>query len=166
LSEWPGGRKLINNKEKKMRRIFTSVLIGGAVLATAVVAQDSYMVMPKSSQKFKAGPGNLYSQQLLLNHKNSQANITIRDKNGQAEVHAAWEDHIFILDGEASLVLGGTVEKPTTTGPGETRGESIKGGKTFTLHPEDYIYVPINTPHQMIVAAGKTIRYAVVKTHP
>jgi mannose-6-phosphate isomerase-like protein (cupin superfamily) len=151
-----------------MRRIFATVLIGGAVVAAAVMAEaaDSYMVIPKISQKFKAGPGGLYSQQLLLNHKNSQANITVRDRSGQAEVHAAWEDHIFILDGEASLILGGTVEKASTTGPGETRGESIKGGKTFTLHPEDYIYVPINTPHQMIVAAGKTIRYAVVKTHP
>ena len=150
-----------------MRRIFASILIGGTVLATAVMAQsDSYIVMPKSSQKFKPGPGGLYSQQLLLNHKNSQANITIRDKNGQAEVHAAWEDHIFVLDGEANLTLGGTVEKPNTTGPGETRGESIKGGKTIALHPQDYIYVPVNTPHQMMVAAGKSIRYAVVKTHP
>ncbi len=149
-----------------MRRILASILIGGAIIATAAMAADDYVVVPKSSQKFKPGPGNLYSQQLLLNHKNSQANITIRDKNGQAEVHAGWEDHIFILDGEANLVLGGTVEKPMTTGPGETRGESIKGGKTFTLHAEDYIYVPINTPHQMLVAAGKTVRYAVVKTHP
>jgi len=150
-----------------MRRIFASILIGGTVLATAAMAQsDSYIVMPKSSQKFKPGPGGLYSQQLLLNHKNSQANITIRDKNGQAEVHATWEDHIFVLDGEANLTLGGTVEKPNTTGPGETRGESIKGGKTIVLHPQDYIYVPVNTPHQMMVAAGKSIRYAVVKTHP
>jgi uncharacterized RmlC-like cupin family protein len=149
-----------------MRRIFASVLIGSAVLVTPAIGADSYMVMPKSSQKFTPNPNGLYSQQLLLNHKNSQANITIRDKNGQAEVHAAWEDHIFILDGEVNLVLGGTVEKPTTTGPGETRGESIKGGKTFTLHAQDYVYVPINTPHQMLVAAGKTVRYAVVKTHP
>lgn len=150
-----------------MRRIFASILIGSAVLATAAMAQsNSYMVMPKSSQKFTPGGGGLLSQQLLLNHKNSQANITIRDKNGQAEQHADWEDHIFILGGEANLVLGGTVEKGKTTAPGETRGESIKGGKTIALHPEDYIYVPVNTPHQMMVAPGKTIRYAVVKTHP
>lgn len=151
-----------------MRKILASLLIGGAVLAAAAVAQaaDSYMVMPKASQKFKPGPGNYYSQQPLLNHKNSQSNITIRDRNGQAEQHADWEDHIFVLDGEANLVLGGTIEKPNTTGPGETRGESIKGGKTFTLHPQDYIYVPVNTPHQMMVAPGKTVRYAVVKSHP
>ena len=149
-----------------MRRIFVSALIATTALATAAMAQDSYIVMPKASQQFKAGPGNLYRQQLLLNHKNSQASSTIREKDGQAEVHAGWEDHMFILAGEGRLVLGGTVEKPSTTAPGETRGESIKGGKTIVLHPEDYIFIPVNTPHQMLVAPGKSVRYAVVKTHP
>jgi uncharacterized RmlC-like cupin family protein len=149
-----------------MRGIFTAVLIGTTVLATAAVAADSYMVVPKSEQKFKAGAGNYYSQDLLLNHKNAQSNITTRDKNGQVEQHADWEDHIFVLDGEASMVLGGTIENGKTTGPGETRGDAVKGGKSFVLHPGDYIYIPVNTPHQMMVAAGKTIKYAVVKTHP
>ena len=149
-----------------MRRIFTSLLIGSTILTSAAVAADSYMVIPKSSQQFKPGPGNLYTQQLLLNHKNAQANITVREKNGQAEVHADWEDHIFILDGEANLILGGTAENPKTTGPGEIRGDSIKGGKSFAMHPGDYIYIPVNTPHQMMPAAGKSIKYAVVKTHP
>jgi hypothetical protein len=73
---------------------------------------------------------------------------------------------MFILAGEASLTLGGTVVNGKTTAPGETRGDSIKGGKTIVLHPEDYIFIPVNTPHRMLVAPGKSIRYAVVKTHP
>ena len=149
-----------------MRAIFTAALIGCTVLATAAMAQETYMVVPKAEQKFKPGPHALYSQVLLLNHKNAQANITTRDKNGQAELHAAWEDHIFILDGEVNLVLGGTVDQPSSTGPGETRGPGIKGGKTFTVHTGDYFYVPVNTPHQMLVTAGKAVKYAVVKTHP
>ena len=149
-----------------MRKIFTAVLIGGAVLATAAMAEDGYMVMPKASQKFKDGPGGLYSQVLLLDHKNAQANITTRNKNGQVEQHAAWEDHIFVLDGEATFVLGGTIENGKSTGPGETRADSSKGGKSFSVHAGDYVYIPINTPHQMQIAAGKSIRYAVVKTHP
>ena len=149
-----------------MRKIFTAALIASTVLATSAMAADSYMVVPKAEQKFKAGPGNLYSQDLLLNHKNAQANITTREKSGQAEVHADWEDHIFILDGECTMVLGGTAENGKSTGPGETRGDSIKGGKSFPLHAGDYVYIPVNTPHQMILAAGKSIKYAVVKNHP
>jgi len=34
------------------------------------------------------------------------------------------------------------------------------------VHAGDYIYVPVNTPHQMILAAGKSVKYAVVKNHP
>jgi|SRR5579883_775049 len=149
-----------------MRGIFTAVLVASAVIATAAMADDGYLVVPKASQQFKPGAGGYYRQDLLLNHKNAQSNITIRDKNGQAEQHADWEDHIFILEGEADLILGGSIEKPNTTGPGETRGASVKGGKSFVLHPGDYIYVPVNTPHQMLVTTGKTIKYAVVKTHP
>jgi quercetin dioxygenase-like cupin family protein len=149
-----------------MRKIFTAILIGGTVLASAAMAQDGYMVMPKASQKMKDGPGGLYSQVLLLDHKNAQANITTRNKSGQVEQHAAWEDHIFVLDGEATFVLGGTIDNGKTTGPGETRGDASKGGKSFSVHAGDYVYIPINTPHQMQIAAGKSIRYAVVKTHP
>jgi quercetin dioxygenase-like cupin family protein len=149
-----------------MRKIFTAILIGGTVLASAAMAQDGYMVMPKASQKMKDGPAGLYSQVLLLDHKNAQANITTRNKSGQVEQHAAWEDHIFVLDGEATFVLGGTIDNGKTTGPGETRGDASKGGKSFSVHAGDYVYIPINTPHQMQIAAGKSIRYAVVKTHP
>ena len=149
-----------------MRKIFTAILIGGTVLASAAMAQDGYMVMPKASQKMKDGPGGLYSQVPLLDHKNAQANITTRNKSGQVEQHAAWEDHIFVLDGEATFVLGGTIDNGKTTGPGETRGDASKGGKSFSVHAGDYVYIPINTPHQMQIAAGKSIRYAVVKTHP
>jgi mannose-6-phosphate isomerase-like protein (cupin superfamily) len=148
-----------------MRAIFTAALMASTLLATAAMADD-YMVVPKVDQKFKAGPGNLYSQDLLLNHKNAQANITMREKSGQVEVHAGWEDHMFILEGECTMVLGGTTVNGKSTGPGETRGESIKGGKSFPLHAGDYVYIPVNTPHQMILAAGKSIKYAVVKNHP
>ncbi|HWU56637.1 MAG TPA: hypothetical protein VN175_14100 [Rhizomicrobium sp.] len=149
-----------------MRRIFASVLIGSAVIATAALAADDYVVMPKSSRVFTPGAGGFARAQSLLNHKNTQASSTIREKNGQAEVHANWEDHLFIFAGEGSLVLGGTVENGKTTAPGETRGDGIKGGKTIVLHPEDYIFIPVNTPHQMLVAPGKSLRYAAVKTHP
>ena len=149
-----------------MRRILAVALITTFAMAAAAMAADDYVVMPKSSRVFSPGAGGFARQQSLLNHKNSQASSTIRDKNGQAEVHAAWEDHMFIFAGEASLVLGGTVENGKTTGPGDTRGDSIKGGKTIVLHPEDYIFIPVNMPHQMLVAPGKSLRYAVVKTHP
>lgn len=147
-----------------MRVILTSALI--VMMAAPAFAEGTFQVTPKAEQKFSPGLNNMYESTSLLNHKNSQANITVRSKTGQGEEHAAWEDHMYVLDGEADLVLGGTIENPKTISPGETRGDGVKGGKRFSLHPGDYVFVPTNTPHQMIVAPGKSIRYGVVKTHP
>ena len=40
-----------------MRKIFASVLIGSAIFATAAMAADDYVVMPKSSRHFTPGAG-------------------------------------------------------------------------------------------------------------
>ena len=149
----------------KMRKMLIAVLMSAGMMVPAL-AEGTYQVTPKSEQKFSPGLNNLYDSSPLLNHKNSQANVTVRSKTGQGEEHAGWEDHMYVLDGEADLVLGGTIENPKTISSGEIRGDGVKGGKRFSLHPGDYVFVPTNTPHQMIVAPGKSIRYGVVKTHP
>lgn len=150
-----------------MKKLLIVAAIGmGSITVALAQPSGTYQVTPKAEQKFTPGLGGLYESTPLLNHKNSQANITVRSKTGQGEEHAAWEDHMYVLDGEADLVLGGTIENPKTVSAGETRGDGVKGGKRFSLHPGDYVFVPTNTPHQMIVALGKSIRYGVVKTHP
>ena len=150
-----------------MRTILISVLIGAAMMAPAMAAPTSeYQLTPRSEQKLTREPGGLYSTSPLAQHDNATASITMRDKSGQAEVHHDWEDHMFIQEGEARLTLGGTVRDPHETAKGEIRGSGITGGRTVTVHPGDYIFVPVNTPHRMELAPGKSIRYAVVKTHP
>lgn len=152
-----------------MRKFLIAAVIGACTIPVAVAQPSggpSYQFTPKSEQKFTPGPGGLYQTSPLAQHKNATALITMRDRSGEAEVHADWEDHIFIQDGEANLTLGGSLDKPHTTGKGEIRGAAITGGKTVTVHAGDYIFVPVNTPHRMILAPGKSIRYAVVKTRP
>ena len=150
-----------------MRKFLITVLASGCVMAPAIAASAAeYQFTPKSEQKLTREPGGRYSTSQLANHNNATASITVRDKSGQAEVHRDWEDHMFIQEGEAKLTLGGTVQNPHDTARGEIRGSGITGGKTVTVHPGDYVFVPVNTPHQMVLAPGKSIRYAVVKTHP
>jgi mannose-6-phosphate isomerase-like protein (cupin superfamily) len=100
---------------------------------------------------------------MLAEPKSGIAMITTRDKSGLAELHAEWIDHIFVQEGGATMVLGGKIEQPREAGPGETRGSGVSGGKSFAMHPGDYVYVPANTVHRMVLAPGQTIRYAVVK---
>ena len=110
-------------------------------------------------------PGAFYSQILLSKHDGYQIINTIRDKDGQAEVHADWNDNIFVQEGEANFVTGGTQVDAKDTAPGEKRGTAIKGGATATMRAGDYFFVPAGTPHQMLVPAGGRIKFIAFKTH-
>ena len=110
-------------------------------------------------------PGAFYSQILLSKHDNYQIINTIRDKDGQAEIHADWNDNLFVQEGEATFVTGGSAVDAKTTAPGELRGAAIKGGKATTMRAGDYFLVPAGTAHQMKVAPGQRIRFIAFKTH-
>ena len=110
-------------------------------------------------------PGAFYSQILLSKHDNYQIINTIRDKDGQAEVHADWNDNLFVQEGEASFVTGGAAVDAKMTAPGEQRGTAIKGGATMKMRPGDYFFVPAGTAHQMLVAPGQRIKFIAFKTH-
>lgn len=70
-----------------------------------------------------------------------------RDGAGKAEVHFQDADIIYVEEGTATVVTGGTVVEPTTLAPGEIRGKEIAGGETRTLHKGDVLIVPSGTPH-------------------
>ncbi len=89
--------------------------------------------------------------------------VAHREGNGEAEVHETQNDVMVIESGEATLVVGGTVEHPRNTAPHEIRGPSIQGGEKVHIGPGDVLHIPIRVPHQMLVDAGKQITYFVVK---
>ena len=146
-----------------------SVAIGAiAFLASAAHAQppDEYKFIPSSRQKLVPDKSGFYAQAMLSRQKSGLAMITSRDKSGEAEAHAEWADHIFVQEGAATMILGGTINQPRAVGPGETRGSGVSGGKSFAMHPGDYVYVPVNVAHRMVLSPGQSIRYAVVKVRP
>jgi quercetin dioxygenase-like cupin family protein len=61
------------------------------------------------------------------------------------------------------LVTGGTISNPATTAPGEIRGASVQDGTRRKLQEGDVVHVSANTPHQMLLDAGSSITYFVVK---
>lgn len=110
-------------------------------------------------------PGDFYAQAVLSKGDRHQVINTIRDSSGQAEVHADWNDHIFVQEGSASFATGGTAVGAVDTAPGERRGTSIKGGTVADMKPGDYFFVPAGTPHQMLLAKGQKIKFIAFKTH-
>src|SRR5438093_9849687 len=76
-----------------------------------------------------------------------------RNKTGAAaELHDASDDVYYVLEGGATLVLGGKLAAPKELEPGEWRSPRIIDGKTFEITKGDLVIVPRGTPHQRATA--------------
>ena len=85
-----------------------------------------------------------------------------RDAPGQVEVHDKETDVIYMIDGEATIVTGGTMVGGKNTAPGQWRGTEIQGGETQHLTKGDVIVVPAGIPH-WFKEVPKSVNYFVVK---
>jgi len=103
------------------------------------------------------------ASETLANYGTHLTMLAHRDGDGEVEVHDKMADVFYVISGEASLIVGGTVVGGHTTAPGETRGTSITGGAKKALSAGDAVHIPAKVPHQMLVASGKKVTYFVVK---
>jgi mannose-6-phosphate isomerase-like protein (cupin superfamily) len=85
-----------------------------------------------------------------------------REKAGQVEVHAKDTDFIYITDGSATFVAGGTIVGGKATRPGQLMGSDIQGGQIYHLSKGDVIVVPAGIPH-WFKEVPKSIDYYVVQ---
>jgi mannose-6-phosphate isomerase-like protein (cupin superfamily) len=81
---------------------------------------------------------------------------------GRVEYHEH-TNHIFIIaEGEATLVVGGTMVKPEQTAAGQKRSDTVEGGQTYHLSKGDVITIPAKTPHWFKEVSTPTIAYYAV----
>ncbi len=86
-----------------------------------------------------------------------------REGDGEAEYHELQADVFVVQSGEATLVVGGKIDKGRTSAPNEIRGPSIVGGTEKKLAAGDVVTIPAKTPHQLKMPPGKEFTYFVVK---
>ncbi len=84
-----------------------------------------------------------------------------REKPGVAEIHSQDADIVYVLDGTATLVTGGTAVDVKTIEPGELRGASIQGGDERQLKKGDVIIVPAGVPHWFKEVTNPFLYYVV-----
>jgi quercetin dioxygenase-like cupin family protein len=92
---------------------------------------------------------------------NYMVHTSRREVAGQAEVHVRDTDIIYVLDGTATFVTGGTVVDATTTAPDEIRGPAIRDGDTRHIAKGDVVIVPSGTPHWFKDVPGPLAYYVV-----
>jgi len=144
-------------EEKKMKLLLT--LTGLFTAAFLLVAADAPGVVFVSHDKVatalaKSGP-IVTAPDLLISG-------SFRDKAGEVEVHDVQTDTIYVIDGTATFVTGGTIVGDKVRTPGQHFGTDIKGGQTHHLTKGDVIVVPAGVPH-WFKEVPKTVSYYVVK---
>ena len=92
---------------------------------------------------------------------NYMVHTSRRTEPGKAEVHTNDTDIIYVLEGSATFVTGGTVVDGMNTADDEIRGARIDGGETRVLSPGDVIIVPNNTPHWFKEVKGPVLYYTI-----
>jgi len=80
---------------------------------------------------------------------------------GLAEIHTRDTDIIYVLQGSATLVTGGSAIDAKSTGPEELRGSAIEGGETREITVGDVVVVPNGTPHWFKKVNGPLLYYVV-----
>ena len=98
----------------------------------------------------------------LLEIANYKVHASHREAPGVVEIHTRDTDIIYMLEGSATLVTGGTVVDGKNIEAEEIRGKTIKGGETRQITKGDVIVVPNGVPHWFTEVSGP-INYYVVK---
>jgi glc operon protein GlcG len=93
--------------------------------------------------------------------RNYMVHASRRDSAGLAEVHAKDTDIIYVLDGTATVVTGGSVVDGKATATDEVRGTSIEHGERRQLAKGDVMIVPNGTPHWFQDVRGPFTYYVV-----
>lgn len=78
------------------------------------------------------------------------------------EVHDGSDDIYYVLSGEATLMLGGSLIDPNEISPGEWRAKTATGGTIYKIRKGDVVFVPRGTPHQR-TATGKGFSMILIK---
>lgn len=150
-----------------------SMLFAAATLAALVlpaIAQDQnpkpgavMYVTPADVTRLTAKVVDGVSTHFMVKKDTYGQELVYRTASGVPEVHRDWADHFVVIEGAATLVLGGKVVNPKETGPGETRGTSITGGKEYALTPGTNLTVPPGMPHWTVLKPGAHFRAVVFK---
>ncbi|MDQ2945114.1 MAG: hypothetical protein M3Y27_04100 [Acidobacteriota bacterium] len=136
----------------KILLVLTIALIAVAPLAAADV---TYVDHAKVAAALSKGGSLVTAPDLLVSGSH-------RDKAGQVEQHEKETDVIYVVDGAATFVTGGTMVGGKVTKPGQWAGSDIQGGQTHHLTKGDVIVVPAGTPH-WFREVPQSISYYVVK---
>jgi mannose-6-phosphate isomerase-like protein (cupin superfamily) len=144
--------------------LITLLLVTGALSQTRAPSTSSRPFVVKTKKQLsdtyrelEAQDGN--KQFDVVPAPGTQMRVAVfhdeKRENDLFEVHDASDDIYYVLDGEATLMLGGTLSDPNEISPGEWRAKTASGGTRVVIKKGDLVIVPRGTVHQRTVTNKK-----------
>ena len=106
----------------KLFLVVTALLISVALLGAAANSTVTYVDHEKVA---KGGT--------LVTAPDLSVSVNRRTAAGQVEVHDKETDTFYVIDGEATVITGGTMVGGAVSRPNQWLGKSIEGGETHHL---------------------------------
>ncbi len=121
--------------------------VGAAALSSNSISTHSngpvtYFDQARVASSFAQG-AILYANPTV----NYAVHTSRRNEAGLVEIHTRETDVIYVIDGHATFVTGGTIVDGKMTEPDQIRGRDIEGGETRHLNKGEVIIVPAGVPH-------------------
>jgi mannose-6-phosphate isomerase-like protein (cupin superfamily) len=143
------------SKETKIMKVFLAITTL-LTLATFLTAADlTYVSHDKVAAALAKGGPLVSASDLLVQGSH-------RTGPGHVEVHDKETDVLYVTDGEATFVAGGSIVGDKIAKPGQHTGTDIKGGQTHHLVKGDVMVIPAGMPH-WFKEVPKSVSYFVVK---
>jgi len=139
---------------KFLAALTTLFMVAGYLAAAGVPTKVTYVPHDTVSATMAKGGAIIEDKGLRV--------LAQRRGSGEVEVHES-TNHVFIIvEGEATLVTGGTLVGAKQTAPGQIRASDVQGGQTHHLTKGDVITIPAKTPHWFKEVPTKTVAYYAV----
>jgi mannose-6-phosphate isomerase-like protein (cupin superfamily) len=135
---------------------FATCLLGAMTALVGAEAPGPVTYLPSADVSAAFAKGRP-----LLEVDGYKIHASRREAAGQAEVHTRDTDVIYVFEGSATIVTGGTVVAPKTVAVEEIRGSAIEGGESRTLSKGDVLVVPNGVPHWFKTVEPPLLYYVV-----
>ena len=90
--------------------------------------------------------------------------VVRRTTSSQPEVHARWDDIVFVRSGTGVIIFGDSLVGSTLRAPGERRGGQFVTNYQIVVRAGDLVRIPAAVPHAFVVSGTEPLEYLVIKT--
>jgi len=149
-------------------------IVGAVGVSGAASAQQDEELAMAGARAFESGPppvsyfpkdqvkAAFAKGSVLFDHSDKyMVHASRREQSGMSEIHTKDADIVYVLDGTATLVTGGTAVNSKPIAADEFRGEKIDGGETQLLSKGDVIIIPAGVPHWFKEVTNPFLYYVV-----